>query len=83
MVEEDLIDIHNVLYHEAHQHGTHRQGMMIMDGLPHGVEAKGIWTRIEVISIGGWTYNNDVRNDFQWSVDETEAKYLLRNEVDD
>jgi len=29
-VEEDLIDIHNVLYHEAHQLGTHRQGMMIM-----------------------------------------------------
>jgi hypothetical protein len=29
-VEEEPIDIHNVLYHEAHQLGTHRQGMMIM-----------------------------------------------------
>jgi hypothetical protein len=29
-VEEEPIDIHNVLYHEAHQFGTHRQGMIIM-----------------------------------------------------
>jgi hypothetical protein len=29
-VEEEPIDIHNVLYHEAHQFGIHRQGMIIM-----------------------------------------------------
>ncbi|KAL5344842.1 hypothetical protein ACLOAV_010239 [Pseudogymnoascus australis] len=29
-VEEEPIDIHNVLYHEAQQFGTHRQGMIIM-----------------------------------------------------
>lgn len=29
-VEEEPIDIHNVSYHEAHQFGNHRQGMIIM-----------------------------------------------------